>query len=221
MSGRPQRQPQLEVFYHRFLEDGSSPDFIAAVAATYNRATLGRLALSPRRETRRAAILALGIVGEFEENSILGRALCDEDRGVRRLAEHGIQELWLRDGDPSQREQLRRLTRLNQRGRFEEATSLADHLIAEAPRIAEAWNQRAVAWFQREDYVRSLRDCRQTLRLNPYQFGALIGVAHCQLEMYDPLGALASLRRALAIHPDLESVRAQARYLERATRGEA
>jgi hypothetical protein len=160
--------------------------------------------------------LALSFCGDMRNNAVLGRALHDPDRGVRMLAESGVSEIWLRDGTPPQQLLLRKIVRLNGAGQAAEAARLATQLIAAAPRIAEAWNQRAVARFQVCDYVRSARDCRQALRLNRFHYKAAIGMAHCQLEFSDPVGALTSLRRAVALFPDLEAVRGQIRFLLRA-----
>ena len=64
-------------------------------------------------------------------------------------------------------------------------------------------------------YEESANDCQQTLDLNPYHFGAAIGMAHCYLELDDPVGALQYFRRAIDINPSMEGVRAQIDFLQR------
>jgi tetratricopeptide (TPR) repeat protein len=186
------------------------------VAQRYTLATLERLATWEEITTRRAAALALSFLGDFRNNATLGRALCDEDRGVRLIAETGIEELWLRHGSAPQRMLLRRIQRLNTSGAADEAGRLATKLIESSPHIAEAWNQRAIALYVQGQYVAAARNCRQALRLNPFHFRAVVGRAHCQLEFSDPLGALQSFRTAVEMNPGLESIRAQIRYLTRA-----
>ena len=216
MSKAPTRTAALVQFYHCFLDHQNPADFAAEVASRYTLSTLERLASWHDPATRRAAALAISFLGDIRSNAVLGRALCDADRGVRLIAETGIEELWLRDGTSPQRQLLRRVQRLNTAGAAEEAGRLVTQLIETAPQIAEAWNQRAISLFLQEEFVAAARACRQTLRLNPYHYRALVGRAHCQLEFSDPIGALKSFRTAVEINPGLESIRAQIRYLTRA-----
>lgn len=216
VSKAPPRTSALVQFYHQFLDDENAAKFAASVSRTYLLSTLVRLAENSDRTSRRAAVLGLSFLGDIRHNHVLGRALTDADRGVRMIAESGVEELWLRDGDSSQRQLLRRIRRLNTAEQTAESCRLASRLIETAPTIAEAWNQRAVGLYIRGDYVAAARDCRQTLRLNPFHYRAVIGRAHCQLEFSDPLGALRSFQTALEINPNLEGIRAQIRYLTRA-----
>ena len=216
MSKAPPRTAALVHFYYTFLNDENAAQFTASVAKRYALATLERLTTWNDTSTRRAATLALSFLGDIRSNAVLGRALLDDDRGVRMIAETGIEELWLRDGSPAQRQMLRRIQRLNTSGIADEACRLATQLIEASPCIAEAWNQRAIGLYIKGDYVAAARDCRQTLRLNPFHYRAIVGRAHCQLEFSDPIGALKSFRTAVEINPGLESIRAQIRYLARA-----
>ena len=109
MSESSLRYPQLDRFYQRFLNEESSADFIQSVSTKYNLASLERLAVGGGRMSRRAAILALGFLGDFSNNNVLGNALNDEDRAVRMLADHGIRELWQRQGTAGQQQALKRL----------------------------------------------------------------------------------------------------------------
>ena len=111
MSDSSLRYPQLDRFYQRFLNEENSADFIQAVSTKYNLGSLERLAIGGSRMTRRAAILALGFLGNFSNNKVVGEALCDEDRAVRLLADHGIRELWQRQGTAGQQQVLKRLFR--------------------------------------------------------------------------------------------------------------
>lgn len=208
--------PRLIHFYHRFLRDENSARFIRSVTDHYMVPTLARLAMGGDRTTRRAAILALGFVGTYELNPLFGRALLDRDRGVRLIAENSIRDIWRRDGLDIHQRRLDLIVRYNGSGQFLRAAREATELISECPWYAEAWNQRAIAYFQLEMYEQSANDCQQTLDLNPYHFAAIVGMGQCYLEMQDGLGALECFRRGLQIHPDLEAVRIQVEYLERA-----
>ncbi len=208
-------EPVISRFYNQYLNDENSASFIMQVATRYTNATLERLTLSQSRTTRRAAVLALGFLGDYSSNAIFGRALHDEDRGVRVLADNGIREVWMRSGSIPQRQELSIIARLNDSHQHEEAIIRVEELIEEAPWIAESWNQRAIALFRMERYEESANDCHQTLELNAYHFGAAVGMAHCYLELCDAFAALDNFRRAVKLNPGLEGVRAQIDYLQR------
>jgi tetratricopeptide (TPR) repeat protein len=211
--------PLVNEIYARYLADENTAAFIGAVSQHYLIGTLERLAQFGSAVTRRAATLAISYVGNYESNGILGKALHDSDRCVRLISENGIRELWQRDGSSEHQERLKVITRLNAAQQFELAATGASELIAAAPWFAEAWNQRAIAHFQTDQYEASANDCHQTLELNPYHFGAAVGMAHCYLELDDIFAALECFRRGLRINPDMEEIRAQVEHLERMLEG--
>ncbi len=213
------RRPTLQRLYHRYLETEDTAAFVGAVSQHYLPSTLARLAAGGDHNSRRAAIMAIGFVGDYSHNAILGRALADRDRGVRLLADSGIRQLWRRDGNVPQQRLLARICRLNQNEQYDDAISAASDLIEEAPHFAEAWNQRAVGLFATRQFDEAANDCHQTLELNAYHFGAAVGMAHCYLHLEEPFAALENFRRALALHPDLEDVRGQIDMLQRALEG--
>lgn len=219
MTSNLSRTPILEDFYHRFLRTEKSADFIFDVSQHYTIESLETLARSGGRLSRRAAILALGLLGNFSSNHIVGRALSDRDRGVRLLADHGIRQLWIRIGHSGLEAGLRNIIRQNRQHRFASAIDMADELIHLAPEYAEAWNQRAIASYHLEDYRQAIHDCRRTIELNPYHFLAALGSANCNLERGDVVEALEDYRLALRINPDLETVRTQIDQLERIVEG--
>jgi tetratricopeptide (TPR) repeat protein len=213
------REPHLIPVYQEYLTTEESARFVSRVSHSYTVGTLTRLAAGGKRTSRRAAVLALGYMGDYGINATLGRALHDDDRGVRLLAENAIREIWGRDGSLDHQQDLERVIRWNQSGRLVEAMELADEILDSNPYFAEVWNQRAIAHFQFENFERSASDCHQALELNPYHFGAAVGMGHCFLETNDAYAALESFRRALRLNPELEGVRAQVGYLERTLEG--
>lgn len=206
----------LDTLYRHYLADEDTAGFMRAVSERYTIPTLQRLTASQSRQTRRASTLALGLVGGYESNAALARRLHDADQGVRLLADNGIRELWCRDGGDAERQRLQVVLRRNLTEQFDEAVELATELIHDAPWIAEAWSQRAIAYFQLQEYERSANDCQQTLDLNSHHFNAAVGMGHCYLAMHDPAAALVQFRRALRINPNLDAVRAQITQLRRA-----
>ena len=209
------RTPLLHALYHQYLVDQESATFSERVAKRYTIGTLARVAEAGDRMARRAAVLAIGLLADYETNATLGRALHDRDRGVRILAENGIRVLWCRIGTRQQRKLLDRVIELNAAHRYKEAVNLATRLIEQAAWLAESWNQRALALFNLGRFAESIRDCNEALEINPYHFGAAAGMAQCHLQLKDRISALDCFQRALRLNPNLEGVRAHVLYLQR------
>ena len=209
------RTPRLDGIYHQYLIDQDAAAFVRNVAQRYTVGTLERLADSGERMTRRAAVLALGHLAEYESNAALGQRSCDDDRGVRMLADNGIRQLWCRAGSPQDRQQLQTVMELNAARQFSVAIDAANELVERLPTMAEAWNQRAVAFFLAGRFVESIRDCRQALEINPYHFGAASGMAQCYLKLGDRRNALSCFRRALRAQSDSGRRATQVLYLQR------
>ena len=215
MSNENPRAPCLSELYQQYLDMQDSAAFIATISRRYTQGTLRRLARNYSSEVRRAAVLALGFVGDYSMNHTLGRAMLDEDRIVRTIAENGIRSIWTRAGNEEERQQLGVIVRLNAAQQYEETVRRASGLIEKAPWFAEAWNQRAVARFNLGQFAESIRDCHQAMEINPYHFVAATTMGQAYLELENPISALESFRRALRLNPDLEAVRNQVVRLAR------
>jgi len=211
------RYPVLDRYYQRYLEDENTAEFIRCVSAHYSIGTLVRLADSGQTISRRAAVLMIGFVGTYRENETMGLALNDRDRAVRMLADHGIRDIWGRQGTPSQQAKLKELYRLVNKHYLQDAVVLANELIVENADLSEAWSQRAIAFSAEGDFLAAIEDCCEALNKNRYHFPAAIGMGHCCLQLDDVGGALSAFRLALQINPDLEGVRTQVYQLERAS----
>ncbi len=219
MSQDPVRMPFLLIPYQEYLEHPDAEVFSGRVSQFYTPGTLQRLVRHPSREIRRAAVLALGFVGDYTANHPLGCALHDDDRTVRTLAENAIRTVWTRAGNESERAELDAIIHLNTAHLYRDAVARATKLIERAPWFAEAWHQRAVAHYAEERYVESIRDCHQTLEINPYHFIAAASMGQAYLELLNQVSALECFRRALRLNPDLEAVRVQVARLTRAVDG--
>ena len=209
-------RPLLELLYRQFLTDEHSASFIKEVANRYSVATLERLAAGGSSSSRCCATLALGFLADFSSTKVLADRLHDENEAVRMIAERSIREAWLRDGTDRQRQQLCRGIRLNAASQMEDAISEATRLIEANPEFAEAWNQRAIASFQKRDFAAAAEDCQQTLERNPYHYGAAVGLAHCCLQLDDVQAAVDAFRLSLDLNPGMDGVRAQLARLKRA-----
>ena len=210
------RFPLLDKLYLRYLDDENSAAFIIAVSRRYMACSLERLARFGGQLSRRGGVLALGFLGSYRSNEVMGKALHDADRVVRMIAENGIREIWRRDGSETHRHELDVIVRQNDSFQFDEALDRATSLINAAPWFAEVWNQRAIACYRLRRFEEAANDCHQTLELNPYHFAAAVGMAHCYLELGEGYAALDCFRRAFDINPGLDVVQGQIEYLQRA-----
>src|SRR5919106_5683590 len=76
--------------------------FRAGVRERYTEGTLARLLASTDARTRRAAVLALGLIGTVEVSPAVAAVLHDEDPLVQRFASDALWELWFRGGTAEQ-----------------------------------------------------------------------------------------------------------------------
>lgn len=215
MSDEDLRYPLLDRLYQQYLNDENAACFIQSISRTYTMGTLERLGEFGQFISRRAAILAIGFLGDYASNETMGAALVDSDRAVRLLADHGIRQIWQRQGTASQQQLVRKLYRLIATNQLEDTVDFATDVLREHPGLGEVWNQRAIAFCGIGDFDAAIEDCRETLNCNRYHFPSAMGMAHCCLHLDNAHAALDCFRLALSINPDLEGVRNQIMQLER------
>jgi tetratricopeptide (TPR) repeat protein len=206
----------LVEYFKEFLRERDLDSFRNRVAVRYNEGTLCRiLAISPDMVARRAAVLSLGMVGEFEGcNAALGKALGDSDAAVRSMAEDALWAIWFRADTPEHNRTLEKVRLAIGREELVQAELLVTRLITDAPNFAEAYNQRAIIYFHQGRFADSVKDCQRVLTRNPYHFGAISGMAGCQLELKRPHDALKTMRLGLKLQPYHNSLRETIRVLE-------
>ena len=169
----------------------------------------------PDASARRDAASRLGEVGTMADVRALVRALRDADEDTRENAEQALWRIWARSGDES----VDRLYAVGihqmEEGELRQGIATFTRIIEQRPEFAEAWNKRATLYFMLGDLRKSLADCDEVMKRNPYHFGALAGYAqiYIRLEYYDR--ALDYARRALEVNPNMEGVRRNLMLLER------
>jgi tetratricopeptide (TPR) repeat protein len=210
----PESGSLLVAYYEGLLRDHDVERFQQQVAARYTEGTLARLIESNDLSARRAAVLALGLIGTYESNAVVARALRDSDPTVRSLADSALWSIWFRADTPENNATLEQVRLLIRHERLDDAIRVSSRLIAQAPKFAEAYNQRAIAYFIQGRYRESIEDCQRVLEHNPYHFGALGGMAQCQLRLDQRRDALKTLRRALRLQPYSEGLREAVTALE-------
>src|ERR1700722_2554137 len=169
-------------------------------------------------DARKVALLALGLVGERCCVRELAHHLRDPDPIVNQLAEHALWSVWFRSGKSCQanRQLATAATAMNQRD-FTTALSACDEAIRIDPDFAEAYNQRAIAHYLREDFHQSIADCVRATEKMPCHFGAWAGMGHCYAHLGEHREALKCYEHALEINPHLDCVRQAVGELRRET----
>jgi tetratricopeptide (TPR) repeat protein len=185
--------------------------FKRQVAGRYNEGTLQRLLGSGDVAARRAAVLALGMLGSMKSNLLVAARLSDDDKVVRQLAADALWLLWFRADTDANNQELQRARKLHDTAKKRAAL---DALIKKAPTFAEAYNQRAILNFQVGELQKAILDCEKVLKLNPCHFGAQVGMAQCYMGLNKPRAALKAFRNAYRINPEMEGVEETIRALE-------
>jgi tetratricopeptide (TPR) repeat protein len=163
---------------------------------------------------RRASAARLGEVGTMADVPALVKSLRDSDAGTRENAEQAMWQIWARSGNAEVDRLYRKGVEQMSAGDLDEAIATFSRIIAQKPEFAEGWNKRATLYYLTGDMRKSLADCDEVMKRNPYHFGALSGYAliYIRLERYER--ALDFSRRALEVNPNLDSVRENMRQLE-------
>jgi tetratricopeptide (TPR) repeat protein len=166
-------------------------------------------------QARRDAAARLGEVGTMADVAALVRALHDPDADARERAEQALWQIWSRSGDEEiDRLYARGVEQMNA-GELEQGIVTFTRIVERKPDFAEGWNKRATLYFLNDEPLKSLADCDEVMKRNPYHFGALSGYAliYLRLERYEL--ALEYSRRALAVNPNLDGVKRNIELLER------
>jgi len=178
---------------------------IAAAEPTREEA-LAALADTRDVDNRRRGAMALAETGMMADVPKLAAALRDDDALVRKLAERAMWEVWSRSGDASVDRLL--ASGIEQMGAREGelAVRTFTEVIQRRPDFAEGWNKRATVYYLMGEYQKSLADCDEVMKRNPYHFGALSGYGMIYLQLDQPAKALDYFQRAQKVNPNLESV---------------
>jgi tetratricopeptide (TPR) repeat protein len=163
---------------------------------------------------RRQAASRLGEVGVMADTPALLRALRDADEGTRGHAEQAMWRIWGRSGDRRIDQLYRSGVGQMSGGELQKSITTFSRIIELKPGFAEGWNKRATLYFLAGEYRKSLADCAQVIRRNPYHFGALAGYGQIYLKLEDYERSLEYFRRALEANPNMDSVRLNILLLE-------
>ncbi len=175
----------------------------AAAEDIADRTQATRAVTAERPSERLAGLLWFVENGTAADDKAVLPLLSDDEPRVRELAEQGVWALWSRSGDAATDALMGRgMTELGAR-RFAAAIATYTEVIRRDPAFAEGWNKRATVYFLAGDYAKSLADCAEVLKRNPFHFGALAGYGQIffQQKRYDR--AIEYWQRALDVNPNL------------------
>ena len=165
-------------------------------------------------ERRAEAVVWVANHGTMADQPLLLKRLRDESPFVRGFAEQGLWLLWGRSGERDIDLLMARGVDQMQAGRHTEAVTTFSEVIRRRPDFAEGWNKRATVHYLAGDFRRSLADCEEVVKRNPFHFGALSGYGqiYYALEQYER--ALEYWRKALEVNPNMTGVEMNIRGTE-------
>jgi tetratricopeptide (TPR) repeat protein len=190
------------------------PAAAADAAPALSRAQALQALTQAPAKLRREALGRLGEIGVMEDTPALLRALRDADPGTRADAEQALWRIWSRSGDGRVDALYRAGVEQMSGGKIQRAIATFTRVIRLKPEFAEGWNKRATLYFLSGEYHKSLADCAQVIKRNPYHFGALAGYGQIYLRLEDYPRSLEYFRRALELNPNMDSVRINILLLE-------
>jgi tetratricopeptide (TPR) repeat protein len=133
--------------------------------------------------------------------------------------EQEVWDAWLVSGSGTVDILMKRGLEAQEEGDKDLAREMFDRAIIIKPKYAEAWNRRALLFFNDGKYDEAIADLEATLKYEPRHFGAWIGLGMIFESIERPEAALKAYRKALEIHPHLEAAVAGERRLSRIVDG--
>jgi tetratricopeptide (TPR) repeat protein len=189
------------------LERQDLPGLITLLKSRWDPEQIIGLLYCDDEDARKVATLIIGLVGTKCCVNALAPRLQDPDPIVNAMAEHALWTIWFRCGTPEANHQLARGAQAVNRRDFAHAVCHFNRAIDLDPTLAEAYNQRALAYYLQERYDESIEDGLRAVERMPCHFGAWAGLGHCYAHAGRLDDAVRCYERALAINPHLETVR--------------
>jgi len=117
------------------------------------------------------------------------------------MVEEEIWDAWLVSGSGTVDILMKRGLEYQEQEDMEGAREMFDRVITIRPEYAEAWNRRALLFFNDGKYDEAVADLESTLVHEPRHFGAWIGLGMIFESIERPEAALLAYRKALEFHP--------------------
>lgn len=188
------------------LEKQDLQGLVVAVRAKWECGQIVPLLTGKCPDAQKVALLTLAWVGDKCCILPLLKQLKSPDEVIHGMAEHALWSIFFRSGTPQANHEVCKGSKLLDAGRFEDADAHFTRAIQLDPTFAEAYNQRAVTNYLRENYRKSLDDCDEAIERMPCHFGAWSGKGHGLLQLGRLHDAADCYRKALELHPHLECI---------------
>ncbi len=195
---------ELVILMHKNSEDEETLKQV--LESKYAAVELVDYIQNPEPLVSRAAISALGFIGDTEVVPVLVDTLKCDDSRTRLIAENALWNIWSRSGDASVDQMLNAGKMLLRNEKYVQAAEQFTAVIEAAPNFAEGYNQRAIAYFMLEEWHNALQDCKRTIARNPHHFGAFAGMGHVYLKLGRINEAIEAYKQALIVNPNLISI---------------
>ena len=190
-----------------FMDEKQVDSLVADFNPKYHRVLYQSVKSPDPRERLRAAYI-LARQGKKEYIGYLEEGLKQDDEGEERMATRLLWSLWFNQAGIDSREILYNCRALMSQGKNDEAIVKLTKLTLRKPEFAEAYNQRALAYFYKGDMEHSISDCKIALELNPIHFGAQSGMGECYLKLRKYDEAKDAFEKALKITPHAPGTKA-------------
>jgi tetratricopeptide (TPR) repeat protein len=200
------------------LSQGRVEEALQHVRARWTAGQIVTLLGDKSADVRKVAALALSLVGDAAAIRPLAVALHDADAMVAQVAEHALWSIWFRQGKPKAVGFVKCGNNHLHHGNYVCAVEKFSHAIQEDPQFAEAYNQRAIAYYLCERLDESIADCKAAIALVPQHFGAMSGMGHSYAHLGNWREARHCYRLALAIHPRLEGIETSLQHIDQLLR---
>lgn len=133
--------------------------------------------------------------------------------------EEEVWDAWLVSGSGTVDILMKRGLEAQEHGDKDMAREMFDRAIIIRPKYAEAWNRRALLFFNDGKYDEAIADLESTLSYEPRHFGAWIGLGMIFESIERPEAALKAYRKALEVHPHAEAAAQGEKRLVRVVEG--
>ena len=121
--------------------------------------------------------------------------------------EQQIWQIWVTHENPALQEQMNAGIRALNGNRLQQALTIFNQLISQAPDWAEAWNKRATLHYLLGNHEESMADIEQVLQREPFHFGAMSGLGLVNLAQGNYFAAHRAFQRLLEVYPAMPGVR--------------
>ena len=137
-----------------------------------------------------------------------------QDQSELVAVEAEIWEIWYESGNDEVDNLMAIAATTARSGNLAKAESLYSQIIEQLPEFSEGWNRRATIRYYRNDYVGSLADIEQTLKLEPRHFGAVWGLGMILGWQQDFERAILAFERLLELKPNANDAKPRIELLK-------